>query len=79
MKTCNFHRFLYKYGFKIYCDKMVIKLLFYKRAEFFYSAAESFGHSGRKMLKRVGNTGVRSCSVLHSCHPDNILYCKGTS
>jgi hypothetical protein len=53
MKTCNFHRFLYKFGFKIYCYKMVIKLLFYKREEFFYSAAENFGHSGRKMLKEL--------------------------
>jgi hypothetical protein len=29
---------------------------FYKGAEFFYSAAEIFGHSGRKMLKWVGST-----------------------
>jgi hypothetical protein len=30
---------------------MVLKM------QFFYSAAEIFGHSGRKMLERVGNTG----------------------
>ncbi len=34
--------------------------IFYKRAEFFYSAAESVGHSGRKMLKRGGNTRAQS-------------------
>ncbi len=31
-------------------------LYFYKGANFFYLAAEIFGHSGQKMLKRVGNT-----------------------
>ncbi len=30
--------------------------IFTKGPNLFYSAAEIFGHSGRKMLKRVGNT-----------------------
>jgi hypothetical protein len=42
MKTCNFHRFLYKYGFKIYCDKMVIKLLFYKKGRIFLLSGREF-------------------------------------
>jgi hypothetical protein len=42
LKTWNFHRFWYLYGFKIlsYFDKVVLKMLFYKGAKFSYSAAK---------------------------------------
>jgi len=42
---------------------MVLKMLFLQRGRIFYSAAEIFAHSGRKILKRVGNTVWNSYTI----------------
>jgi hypothetical protein len=46
--------------FSLILTKWYEDAIFTKWPNFFYSAAEIFSHSGRKMLKSVGNTAWRA-------------------